>query len=124
PTESHHQAWSQLWDQGDSHLWDRGRPPPALVEVLERRDDLLAPTTEDDEGRSKGCGRGYDVLALALHGFDAYGLEISPTAVSPAEEYVSDVLETGLSDFDERTQNQIVKRVLISIKHLELYRKK
>jgi hypothetical protein len=37
----------------------------------------------------KGCGRGYDVVMLALHGFDAYGLEISDTAVKEAEKYAS-----------------------------------
>jgi hypothetical protein len=33
----------------------------------------------------QGCGRGYDVIALSLHGFDAYGLEISATAISEAQ---------------------------------------
>lgn len=37
----------------------------------------------------KGCGRGYDVVLLALHGFDAYGLEISQTAVAEAEKYAA-----------------------------------
>lgn len=36
---------------------------------------------------AQGCGRGYDVITLALHGFDAYGLEISETAVSEAGEF-------------------------------------
>ncbi len=36
---------------------------------------------------TQGCGRGYDVIALALHGFNACGLEISGTAVSEAREF-------------------------------------
>lgn len=39
------------------------------------------------DGLTQGCGRGYDVVTLALHGFDAYGLEISETAVSEAREF-------------------------------------
>jgi SAM-dependent methyltransferase len=31
-----------------------------------------------------GCGKGYDVLLLAAHGYDAYGLEISPNALEEA----------------------------------------
>lgn len=37
----------------------------------------------------KGCGRGYDVVMLALHGFDAYGLEVSATGVAEAQKYAS-----------------------------------
>lgn len=37
----------------------------------------------------KGCGRGYDVVMLALHGFDAYGLEISATGVAEAQKYAA-----------------------------------
>ncbi|KAL4807303.1 S-adenosyl-L-methionine-dependent methyltransferase [Aspergillus unguis] len=100
PTSSHGAAWSELWDSGDSGLWDRGIPSPALVDLLEEYEKtLLSPIKQSvlqaesgGESRSErkralvpGCGRGYDVLALALHGFDAYGLEISATAVSEAE---------------------------------------
>lgn len=40
----------------------------------------------------QGCGKGYDVAMLALHGFDVYGLEVSATGVSVAREYVRDEL--------------------------------
>ncbi|KAL3469147.1 S-adenosyl-L-methionine-dependent methyltransferase [Aspergillus californicus] len=105
----HGQGWSDLWDSGDSGLWDRGIPSPALVDLLEEfSGGLLDPLMDLQLGlggkeggdkmekkRSKrrkralvpGCGLGYDVLSLALHGFDAYGLEISSTAVSEAKEY-------------------------------------
>ncbi|KAL5003360.1 S-adenosyl-L-methionine-dependent methyltransferase [Aspergillus recurvatus] len=106
PTPSHPEAWSDLWDAGESSLWDRGMPSPALIDLLESyQDTLLHPLefeTEKDGGdagagettkrrkralvpmMAQGCGRGYDVLTLALHGFDAYGLEVSATAVSEA----------------------------------------
>ncbi|KAK9367939.1 S-adenosyl-L-methionine-dependent methyltransferase [Lipomyces kononenkoae] len=85
-------GWSDLWDTGNSDLWDRGAPSPALIDAIEQRQDLFNPLTSD--GRRKkafvpGCGKGYDVVMLALHGFDAYGLDISATGVSIAEEYAS-----------------------------------
>lgn len=43
--------------------------------------------------QSQGCGRGYDVIMLALHGFDAYGLEISATGVSTAKKYAASEMQ-------------------------------
>ncbi|KAK5806884.1 hypothetical protein VI817_001142 [Penicillium citrinum] len=70
-------------------MWDRGKPSPALIDLIEK-DDILNPITA--EGRRKkvlvpGCGKGYDVVMLALHGFDVVGLEISSKGVSIAERY-------------------------------------
>lgn len=42
----------------------------------------------------QGCGKGYDVVMLALHGFDVVGLEISQKGVSTAEEYASSELQS------------------------------
>jgi methyl halide transferase len=42
----------------------------------------------------KGCGKGHDAIMLALHGFDAWGLEISETAVSTAERYASEQMNS------------------------------
>lgn len=39
--------------------------------------------------RAQGCGRGYDVAMLALHGYDAYGLEVCDRAVQAAREYAA-----------------------------------
>ncbi|KAH0535982.1 hypothetical protein FGG08_007119 [Glutinoglossum americanum] len=103
PLERHASAWSELWDQGESDLWDRGCPSPSLVDLLEHQPDVLNPIAPS--GRRKralvpGCGRGYDVILLALHGFDAYGLEISPTAVATGKEYaISELKEPSLCYF-------------------------
>ncbi|PLB48524.1 thiol methyltransferase [Aspergillus steynii IBT 23096] len=83
-------GWSQLWDSDDSDLWDRSKPSPALIDLVEERRDLFHPVTGD--GRRKralvpGCGKGYDVVMLALHGFDVYGLDVSATGVSTAQDY-------------------------------------
>ncbi|KAL4892097.1 S-adenosyl-L-methionine-dependent methyltransferase [Aspergillus ambiguus] len=94
-------GWSALWDSGNSDLWDRGKPSPALIDTVEEHrqhpDDLFYPFSANG-GRKKalvpGCGRGYDVVMLALHGFDAYGLEISSTAVKEAQDYALMELKT------------------------------
>ena len=41
----------------------------------------------------QGCGKGYDVVMLALHGFDVIGLEVSQKGVSVAEEYACKELQ-------------------------------
>ena len=45
-------------------------------------------------GWIQGCGRGYDVVLLALHGYDSYGLEVSPAAVAAAKDYSSSQFES------------------------------
>ncbi|CEJ55414.1 hypothetical protein PMG11_01675 [Penicillium brasilianum] len=92
PIEDHGSGWSNLWDFGESDLWDRGKASPALVDLVEQETRLFNPFTADGKRKKAlvpGCGRGYDVVMLALHGFDAYGLEISDTAVKEAEKYSS-----------------------------------
>ncbi|KAJ5300805.1 uncharacterized protein N7443_005807 [Penicillium atrosanguineum] len=88
--EDHGVGWSSLWDSGESDLWDRGKASPALVDIIEQESDLINPLNQNGSRKKAivpGCGRGYDVVMLALHGFDAYGLEISETAVKEAEAY-------------------------------------
>ncbi|RDW90568.1 uncharacterized protein DSM5745_02343 [Aspergillus mulundensis] len=118
PAPSHAKAWSDLWDSGEDSLWDRGMPSPALIDLLENyQDTLLHPMATQEgngngngngnEGQARkrkrkralvpGCGRGYDVLTLALHGFDAVGLEISGTAVSAAREFAERELQLSSS---------------------------
>lgn len=85
----HQNRWSDLWDKGDFLPWDRGMPNPALVDTLTDRGDLLGTCVVEDEFGNKrrkralvpGCGKGYDVLLLASFGYDAFGLEVSETAV-------------------------------------------
>ncbi|KAL4910300.1 hypothetical protein BDW74DRAFT_173758 [Aspergillus multicolor] len=129
PTPSHPKAWSDLWDSGESSLWDRGMPSPALIDLLESyQDSLLCPFEGlEVDGREKGdkgerrkralvpgCGRGYDVLTFALHGFDAVGLEVSGTAVSVARGFAEE--ELGLSSsrakyFGENIDTGSVRRI-------------
>ncbi|KAJ5295741.1 S-adenosyl-L-methionine-dependent methyltransferase [Penicillium antarcticum] len=95
--DDHSAAWSNLWDTDNSDMWDRGKPSPALIDALEQNQDTFNPITAD--GRRKralvpGCGKGYDVVMLALHGFDAYGLDVSSKGVSVAEEYAGKELQS------------------------------
>ena len=89
PESSHPHRWAQLWDAGDFLPWDRGGPNPALEDLLNQKKGLIGDCfieRKDGSRRRKtalvpGCGRGYDVLLLASHGYEAYGLEISDKAV-------------------------------------------
>ena len=85
----HTRRWSQLWDKGDFLPFDRGVPNPALEDTLNDHQEILGSCFRNDglggKRRKKalvpGCGRGYDVLLLASFGYDAYGVEVSETAV-------------------------------------------
>ena len=81
--------WETLWKDGEFLPWDRGIPSPALSDLLSDRQDLIqsarvikdAGTTQRKSALVPGCGRGYDVLLLSSFGYDAYGLEVSESAV-------------------------------------------
>ncbi|RAL12426.1 thiol methyltransferase [Aspergillus homomorphus CBS 101889] len=93
--DQHTDGWAQLWDTDNSDLWDRGKPSPALIDLVEERRDLVSPVRADGSRKTAlvpGCGKGYDVVMLALHGFDAYGLEVSATGVSVAKQYAESEL--------------------------------
>ncbi|KIX07121.1 uncharacterized protein Z518_05098 [Rhinocladiella mackenziei CBS 650.93] len=85
-------GWSELWDTDQSDLWDRGKPSPALVDFVEQQLHQVLPQKPDGRRLTAlvpGCGRGYDVVMLALHSFDAYGLEVSRAAVSAGNTYAN-----------------------------------
>lgn len=50
---------------------------------------VRSPTFSKTSLTDQGCGKGYDPAMLALHGFDAYGLEISPIGARTAESYTA-----------------------------------
>ncbi|KAG0131957.1 S-adenosyl-L-methionine-dependent methyltransferase [Tuber indicum] len=100
-TDRHQEKWAELWDNGEFIPWDKGCPSPALVDLLAQRQQHTSFTAQDLVARGErrkralvpGCGRGYDVFLLATHGYDAFGVEISKTAVKEAREWASDQLE-------------------------------
>ncbi|OTA67998.1 S-adenosyl-L-methionine-dependent methyltransferase [Hypoxylon sp. EC38] len=83
-------GWVELWEAGQDHFWDRGRPSPALIDWIESRPEIL-PSHPGRRLRAlvPGCGKGYDVVMLALHGFDAYGLDVSRKGIEIAESYAA-----------------------------------
>ncbi|KAL8713979.1 MAG: hypothetical protein Q9220_002125 [cf. Caloplaca sp. 1 TL-2023] len=94
PHSRHLERWASLWAAGDFLPWDRGGPNPAFIDLLDQKEDRLGSSfvTEGSGGRRRkralvpGCGRGYDVLLLASHGYDVYGLEVSDEAVRGCRE--------------------------------------
>ncbi|KAK5168209.1 uncharacterized protein LTR77_006778 [Saxophila tyrrhenica] len=86
-------GWDYMW-QKEVTPWDRKRPTPALVDALAQKGEFFASPLKSggDGGKMRkkafvpGCGRGYDVLLFASYGFDAYGLDVSATAIKAAEE--------------------------------------
>ncbi|EQL03908.1 thiopurine S-methyltransferase family protein [Ophiocordyceps sinensis CO18] len=93
--EGHTQGWSELWDSNQTNFWDRGKPSPALIDFVESRPDVLRQPPGDERLRAlvPGCGKGYDVAMLALHGFDVYGLEVSDTGARVAKSYALSELD-------------------------------
>jgi SAM-dependent methyltransferase len=83
----HGQRWDQLWKDNFTP-WDNESPNPALIDVLNEREDL-APKKPDGSRKKAlvaGCGKGYDVLLLSAMGYDAYGLDISETGLQGAKD--------------------------------------
>ncbi|KAL4861403.1 hypothetical protein BDV12DRAFT_191106 [Aspergillus spectabilis] len=115
PATEYAKGWSALWDTNENHLWDRGIPSPALIDLIEEYSETLfypfihnkdqnPGAGEGDANKRKkalvpGCGLGRDVLSLSLHGFDAHGLEISPTGVSLATEYAEKEISSAPKEY-------------------------
>ncbi len=75
--------------------FDAGRSPPHLDVVLESlggREKL-----GDKRALVPGCGRGYDVETLAKYVAFATGLELAPTAIKSAQEYLESKAVTNAS---------------------------
>lgn len=72
-------TWDEAWREGRTG-WDAGASPPALDEWLERH------KVEPGRALVPGCGAGYDVFTLAEAGWEAVGLEVSPTAAGRFDE--------------------------------------
>lgn len=80
-------VWEQHWQAGvnPGDRWDARGPIPVLQKLLEEnqlpKGSVLVP----------GCGRGYDVGLFGQFGYDAIGVDLSPTAVERATQYIGTV---------------------------------
>ena len=105
--------WDSTWGAGlqPGEFFDAGLPLPALVNLVKSRPDIVPP-------RGKvlipGCGRGYAVEALSGQGRHIVGMDIAPTAVAAANDYLMKCNITGtwtviadrFFDFSSRTRHQ------------------
>ncbi|KAL2170690.1 hypothetical protein VTG60DRAFT_4532 [Thermothelomyces hinnuleus] len=95
-------GWSALWESEQSDLWDRGKPSPALVDLVESPTDLIPRSDGLTKHRPRvlvpGCGKGYDVVMLALHGYDAYGLDVSLKGLEMARAHAAAQLAAPSED--------------------------
>ena len=103
--KAHGQKWDDLYKEGFLP-WDKGFPNPALVDLLSERKDLFnaPPTTRRRKALVPGCGKGYDVLLLSAHGYDAYGLEISPKALEAARQTEKEMNGKGVYETQKGVQ--------------------
>ena len=80
--------WENMWAGGlaPGAAFDCNGPSATLVGALSR----LPTPPPGSSAFVPGCGRGYDCLALASHGFDrVVGLELSSSAATAAREYIA-----------------------------------
>ena len=40
-------GWCALWESNESGLWDRGKPSPPLIELVEERGDIIQSRADD-----------------------------------------------------------------------------
>ncbi|KAI8959054.1 S-adenosyl-L-methionine-dependent methyltransferase [Daldinia sp. FL1419] len=104
-------GWSELWNNDRSHFWDRGGPSPALIDWIESQPDVLhSPLNHRPIALVPGCGKGYDVTMLALHGFDVIGLEVSQKAIETAKTYAATQLRNPFTyNFGTQAKNWLAK---------------
>jgi len=72
--------WEQRYQAGDMP-WEKGEPSPGLVDFLAHHPELPRASVA-----VPGCGTGHDVRAWAAAGFDAWGLDLAPSAIRASEE--------------------------------------
>lgn len=70
--------WEQRYHEGTDR-WDIGQAAPPFA-------SLLSSPSAPKPGRAAvlGCGRGYDALLFAAHGFDVIGFDFAPVAIAAA----------------------------------------
>jgi len=67
--------WEVLYQEQDTG-WDRGEVSPALHSFINKGGFKNAKTV-----LIPGCGRGYEVVELARHGFEVTALDLAPSAI-------------------------------------------
>ena len=89
-------SWESMWlaGLGPKQAFDVGGPSATLLACLERAGSCPHPAGK--RALVPGCGRAYDALALARHGFaEVVAIDLAPTAVKAAQEFLAAVDEEG-----------------------------
>jgi hypothetical protein len=76
--------WEARYQASDTP-WDKGEPAPGLVDFLTAHPELPRGTV-----CVPGCGTGHDVRAWARAGFQAWGLDLAPSAIHRSETLTRD----------------------------------
>ena len=74
------ESWDKDYRGNKPPAWDIGRPSDELQKLVKEG------TVRACRAVDLGCGSGTDAIFLASHGFDVTAIDISPTALSQAEE--------------------------------------
>ena len=86
--------WEQRYQNADIP-WDKGSASPTILELTKK-----APFYFKAESKTlvPGCGLGHDVALLRTLGLDAFGLDISKTALRSAKETYPNLGEVWLAE--------------------------
>eukprot|EP01038_Epipyxis_sp_PR26KG_P013412 gene13412-17986_t len=86
-----HPRWDELWNKGIAagELFDKGETSPLLLKYLHEERIPV--------GRAlvPGCGRGYDVTALASNNRYVVGIDMSQAAVTSGINRLNDIVKDG-----------------------------
>lgn len=86
--------WEKMWSGGlgKGQAFDVGAPSQTLVAELARTQYATRPGLS---ALVPGCGRAYDAVALAQHGFDSVvAMDIAPTACKAAELELQSIVQS------------------------------
>lgn len=74
--------WEQTYKEAPEEAipWERGDPRPELVQLVNSKK-----ITSGIKVLDLGCGLGTQTIYMASRGFDAYGIDISPSAINRAK---------------------------------------
>ena len=86
--------WDLRYREGDKP-WDKGKATPVLLELTQNTSDYFKTGFKT---LVPGCGIGHDVALLNILGLNAFGLDISETAIKAANETYPDLGDIWLVD--------------------------
>ncbi|KAG8677969.1 hypothetical protein FRC09_020237 [Ceratobasidium sp. 395] len=69
--------------------WDAGRSQPALQQIFETSISDGLGIAKSGKALVPGCGRGYDAIYLASHGYEVLGADLSPAAINEAKAFLA-----------------------------------